>query len=181
MAGLISAHAISLNYGSGEVENKTHTLNPYARYLQQEDPLAVIAATPQRLEQLINSKSDEKLQANPSPTKWSVRDILCHLADTEVAFAYRLRQTVAEPHHIIQPYDQDAFAAAYTHRSSREALDAFSAIRRWNVLFIRSVVPVALTKPVTHPERGTMTFQTIFETMAGHDLNHLTQITALVG
>jgi uncharacterized damage-inducible protein DinB len=163
------------------VENQTHTLNPYARYLKQEDPLSVIAATPQRLEQLIKSKSDEKLQANPSPKKWSVRDILCHLADTEVAFAYRLRQTVAEPHHIIQPYDQDAFATSYTHRSSREALDAFSAIRRWNVLFIHSVVPGSLTKPVTHPERGTMTFQTILETMGGHDLNHLSQITALVG
>ena len=166
--------------GEVKVQNQTATLNPYARYLQQEDPLTVIAATPQRLEQLINSKSDEKLQANPSPKKWSVRDILCHLADTEIAFAYRLRQTVAEPHHIIQPYDQDAFATAYTHRSFREALDTFSAIRRWNVLFIRSVVPDALTKPVTHPERGTMTFQTILETMGGHDLNHLSQITALL-
>jgi uncharacterized damage-inducible protein DinB len=163
------------------VENRTHTLNPYARYLQHEDPLAVIAATPQRLEQLIKSKSDDKLLANPSPKKWSVRDILCHLADTEIAFAYRLRQTVAEPHHIIQSYDQDAFAAVYTNRNSREALDAFSAIRRWNVLFIRSVVPDALTKPVTHPERGAMTFQTILETMGGHDLNHLSQITALLG
>jgi uncharacterized damage-inducible protein DinB len=163
-----------------KVASQTHTLNPYARCLQQDDPLSVISSTPQRLEQLIKSKSDEKLQANPSPQKWSVRDILCHLADTEVAFAYRLRQTVAEPHHIIQPYDQDAFAAEYTHRNSREALDAFSAIRRWNVLFIRSAVPHALTKPVTHPERGTMTFQTILETMGGHDLNHLSQITALL-
>jgi uncharacterized damage-inducible protein DinB len=163
-----------------KVASQAHTLNPYARYLQQEDPLAVIAATPQRLEQLINSKSEEKLQANPVPKKWSVRDILCHLADTEVAFAYRLRQTVAEPHHIIQPYDQDAFATVYTHRSAREALDTLSAIRHWNILFIRSVVPNALTKPVTHPERGTMTFQTILETMAGHDLNHSSQITTLL-
>jgi hypothetical protein len=163
-----------------KVASRAHTLNPYARYLQQEDPLAVIAATPQRLEQLINSKSDEKLQTNPSPKKWSVRDIRCHLADTEVAFAYRLRQTVAEPHHIIQPYDQDALATAYTHPSSREALDTFSAIRRWNILFIKSVVPHALTKPVTHPERGTMTFQNVLETMAGYDLNHLSQITTLL-
>jgi hypothetical protein len=95
------------------VANQTQTLNPYARYLRQEDPLSVISSTLQRLEQLISSKSDEKLQAKPSPKKWSVRDILCHLADTEIVFAYRFRQTVAEPHHIIQPYDQDAFAAAY--------------------------------------------------------------------
>jgi uncharacterized damage-inducible protein DinB len=166
--------------GEVKVANQTQTLNPYARYLQQEDPLAVIAATPDRIEQLIKAKSDEKLQSNPSPRKWSVRDILCHLADTEIAFAYRLRQTVAEPHHIIQPYDQDAFAAAYTHRTSREALAAFTPVRRWNVLFIQSVIPAALTKPVTHPERGTMSFQIILETMAGHDLNHVAQITAIL-
>jgi uncharacterized damage-inducible protein DinB len=162
------------------VADLTATLNPYAGFLNQEDPLAVIAKTPKRLEELLAKASDEKLQRNPAPKKWSVRDILCHLADTEIAFAYRLRQTVAEPHHIIQPYDQDLFSEAYVHRRTREALDAFSAIRQWNILFIRSVVPGALKKPVTHPERGTMTFQTILETMGGHDINHLSQITALL-
>ena len=130
---------------------------------------------------MIAAATQEKLEQRPSPKKWSVRDILCHLADTETAFAFRLRQTVAEAHHIIQPYDQDAFAAAYEERTSREGLDTFSAIRRWNILFIRSAVPAALPKAVTHPERGTMTFQTILETMAGHDLNHLSQITTLLG
>jgi uncharacterized damage-inducible protein DinB len=156
------------------------TLNPYARFLKQEDPLAVLATTPERLAQLLGTTSDEKLEQRLSPRKWSVRDILCHLADTETAFAFRLRQTVAEAHHLIQPYDQDAFAATYEDRTSREGLNAFSAIRRWNLLFIRSAVPAALPKAVTHPERGTMTFQTIIETMAGHDLNHLSQITALL-
>ncbi len=44
---------------------------------------------------------------------------------------------------------------------------------------IRSVKPADLSKPVTHPERGTMTFQTIIETMAGHDRNHIKQIEAI--
>jgi uncharacterized damage-inducible protein DinB len=156
-------------------------LNPYVRFLGQEDPLTILATTPGRLEQLIATVTQPKLELRPSPKKWSVRDILCHLADTETAFAFRLRQTVAEAHHLIQPYDQDAFAAAYEERTAREGLETFSAIRRWNVLFIRSAVPAALPKAVTHPERGTMTFQIILETMAGHDLNHLTQITTLLG
>jgi hypothetical protein len=95
--------------------------------------------------------------------------------------AFRLRQTVAEAHHLIQPYDQDAFAAAYEERTAREGLGTFSAIRRWNPLFIRSAVPGALPKAVTRPERGAMTFKTILETMAGHDLNHLSQVTTLLG
>lgn len=162
-------------------DDQLEKLNPYVRFLQQEDPLTIIATTPDRLEQLIASNAQEKLEQRPSPKKWSVRDILCHLADSETAFAFRLRQPLAEAHHLIQPYDQNAFAVAYEERTARKGLDTFSAIRRWNLLFISSAVPAALPKAVTHPKRGTMTFKTILETMAGHDLNHLAQITALLG
>ena len=54
-------------------------------------------------------------------------------------------------------------------------------LRAWNIALIRSVQPADLSKPVTHPERGTMTFQTIVETMAGHDRNHIQQIEAIAG
>jgi uncharacterized damage-inducible protein DinB len=162
------------------LENHDEILNPYLRFLKDQDPLTVLATTPERLAQLIGTGGEESLRKSPSPRKWSVRDILCHLADTETAYAFRLRQTVSEAHHLIQPYDQDSFAAAYEERTSREGLETFTAIRRWNLLFIRSAVPGALSKAVTHPERGTMTFETIFGTMAGHDLNHLSQVTALL-
>ncbi len=46
----------------------------------------------------------------------------------------------------------------------------------YNVQLIASLPPNALSKPVTHPERGAMTFETIVETMGGHDLNHIAQI-----
>lgn len=162
------------------MDSQTERLNPYAKFLQQQNPLDVITATPQRLEQLTSKVPAEKLQRTPAPKKWSVRDILCHLADCELVFAYRLRQTLAESHHVIQPFDQDAFAATYPDRDARDALATFAAIRRWNVLYLRSATPAALSKPVTHPERGSMTFQNIVETMGGHDLNHLSQITALL-
>ena len=118
------------------------------------------------------------LERAAAPGKWSVRQILCHLADGEIAFAYRIRQTLAEPHHVIQPFDQDAWGRRYGSASldARTALDAFSAARRWNVALLNSLAPADSSKPVTHPERGAMTLQTIVETMAGHDLNHLEQI-----
>jgi hypothetical protein len=59
------------------------------------------------------------------------------------------------------------------------AVATFAAVRSWNIVLIRSVRPADLAKPVTHPERGTMTFQTIVETMAGHDRNHIRQIEAI--
>jgi uncharacterized damage-inducible protein DinB len=151
-------------------------LNPYAHFLEGRDAFQVLEATPETLARLTRDLSADQLTTPPAPKKWSVRDILSHLADTEIVFAFRLRQTAAEPNHVIQPFDQDAWAAPFARLDARDALRAFAEVRRWNLLFIHAVPPAVLGNPVTHPERGVMTFQTILETMAGHDLNHVEQI-----
>lgn len=156
------------------------TLNPYAKYLGDANPKEVIAATPQRVAKLLEGLDDSRLTQPPAPGKWSLRDILCHLADCEVAFGFRLRQVLAEPNHVIQPFDQDRWAGPYAHFDAGSALATFGAMRHWNTLLISSVPVDGFLKPVTHPERGAMTFGTIVETMGGHDLNHLAQIEALV-
>jgi uncharacterized damage-inducible protein DinB len=153
-------------------------MNPYAAFLGERDPRVVIAETPARLAMLIAPLSDEVLQAPTAPGKWSVCQILCHLADTEMVFAFRWRQALAEPHHVIQPFDQDLWAEYYTAYSAKEALEMFSAARAWNLKLIASLPDGAMTKVVTHPERGTMTLGTVLETMGGHDLNHLGQVEA---
>jgi uncharacterized damage-inducible protein DinB len=154
-------------------------MNPYATHVGDRTPLDVIAETPHRLAQLVDTIGPERLEKPPAPGKWSARDIVSHLADAEIAFAFRLRQTLAEDHHVIQPFDQDLWAKSYTSGDARLALAALSGLRAWNVALIRSVKPSDLSKPVTHPERGTMTFQTIVETMAGHDRNHIKQVEAI--
>ena len=150
-------------------------LNPYASYLGGRDPLEVIAATPAKLAELAAAPSHA-----PAPGKWDVRQILCHLADCELTFAFRLRQAATEDNHTIQPFDQDKWAAACDTYEMDEALDLFRSARRWNTKFISAQPPEVLERPVTHPERGTMTFRTIVETMAGHDLNHVGQIERLL-
>ncbi|MBZ5607736.1 MAG: DinB family protein [Acidobacteriia bacterium] len=156
-------------------------MNPYAPNLGQHDPLKVIAATPQQLESLMQTIGLIRAEHPPAPGKWSAREILCHLADTETTFAFRLRQTLAEDHHVIQPFDQEKWAAQYRAYDVAGALAVFAAVRKWNLALIRSVGPGALSKPLTHPERGDMTFQVLIETMAGHDLNHIRQIEAIAG
>jgi len=151
-------------------------MNPWAAHLGARDALAVIADTPRQLEALLQTLGPERATKAPAPGKWSAREILAHLADGEIVFAFRLRQTLAEEHHVIQPFDQDRWARHYQSSTAEAALAVFSSVRRWNLELIRSVVPEALAKKVAHPERGEMTFQTIVETMAGHDLNHLRQI-----
>ncbi|HTS65456.1 MAG TPA: DinB family protein [Candidatus Acidoferrales bacterium] len=156
-------------------------MNPYASHLESRDPFAVIAETPQQLAQMVRAADQAALDRSPAPGKWSVREILTHLADTEVVFAFRLRQSVAEAHHTVQPFDQDRWAAHYESYDAFTALETFTAVRRWNILFLSALPPEVFAKTMTHPERGTMTLQVVVETMGGHDRNHAKQIAGILG
>jgi DinB superfamily len=156
------------------------SLNPYAKYLGTADPYQTISFTARKLTDLTKGLDAARLNQSPAPGKWSIRDILCHLADCEIAFAFRLRQALAEPNHIIQPFDQDKWAAPYALFDAASALAVFSSLRDWNCKLIATVPAEAYAKPLTHPERGEMFFRTLVETMGGHDLNHVQQIESLV-
>jgi hypothetical protein len=151
-------------------------LNPYAKFLDGRPLEAILSATSHEIANKLQMIGPEKSSEPPAPGKWSPAEIVCHLADCEIAFAFRLRQTLAEDHHVLQPFDQEKWAAPYPGIAARDALAAFTALRTWNLKLIAKMLPGSASKPVTHPERGSMTFQTIVETMAGHDLNHLEQL-----
>ena len=136
----------------------------------------MIASTPRELRRLADRVGPGGIAVAPAPGKWSARDILCHLADSEIVFGFRLRQALAEDRHVIQPFDQEKWAPPYAAQHADAALATFEAVRRWNLALLDTVTPAQRAKPVTHPERGEMTFETIVETMAGHDLNHLKQL-----
>jgi hypothetical protein len=155
-------------------------MNPYASFLGDRNPVEVIENTSKRLYETSATLGTTGLEWRPAPNKWNAREILCHLADCEIVFAFRLRQTLAENHHVIQPFDQERWAGTYGGRDVRIALDVFSSVRDWNIALIQSASPEQLARKVTHPERGEETFRTIVETMAGHDLNHLGQLEKIV-
>ena len=156
-------------------------LNPYASCLGNADPIEVISSTADKLSAIARKLGPEKVNQSPVPGKWSPREVFCHLADCEVVFAFRLRQALAEPHHVIQPFDQDAWGKSYAAYDAQAALDLFAAVRRWNLMLIQSVPKESYAKPVTHPERGTMRFDTILQTMGGHDINHLQRLEEIAG
>jgi hypothetical protein len=153
--------------------------NPYQKFLADRNPQEVIAVTPQRLTEIFQQLGSQGVERSYAPGKWSARQILCHLADCEIAFGFRLRQALAEPHHTIQPFDQELWAKPYAAFDAQAALGVFSAVRHWNLALLKTVSPDDYAKPVIHPERGTMTFETIVQTMAGHDLNHLRQLESI--
>ncbi len=151
-------------------------MNPYASFLGDRDPVHIIERTPRTLSEIIAKLHAAGLEWRPAPGKWNAREILCHLADCEIAFAFRLRQTLAESHHVIQPFDQEKWSGRYGGLSASAAVNAFTSLRAWNIALISTTPTDAMSKPVTHPERGIMTFGVIIETMAGHDVNHLRQL-----
>jgi len=155
---------------------ETKELNPYARFLGDGDPLEVLPETAARLGTYLKELGPDGIETSLAPGKWNAREIITHLADCEIAFAFRLRQALAEDHHVIQPFDQEKWAAPYAAFDANAAFAVFSSVRRWNLALIKSLQPEQKEKPVTHPERGTMTVWTIVETMAGHDRNHLGQL-----
>jgi uncharacterized damage-inducible protein DinB len=156
-------------------------MNPYASYLGSRNALETIGQTPGRLASLAATIGEKRIGEAPAPGKWSAREIIAHLADCELVFAFRFRQAIAEENPTIQPFDQEKWAASYAAYDTVSALDTFSGLRHWNLAFIRSLKPEAFQRKLTHPERGEMTVQTLLETMGGHDLNHIGQLERIAG
>jgi hypothetical protein len=154
-------------------------LNPYAKFQAGHDPVEVIASTPGRISRLVGQLPQEQFVMRTPEGKWNAREIVAHLADCEMVFGFRLRQTLAQKSPTLQPFDQDDWAARYAVYDMDSAMSSFMAARKWNVLLIKGASETDRMREVTHPERGTMTFWTIVETIAGHDINHLHQLERL--
>jgi hypothetical protein len=156
-------------------------LNPYAKYLGDRDPLETIRETAGVIRRLLAGMPAEQVAMCPPGKKWNAREIVCHLADCELVFSFRMKQTMAEESPVLQPFDQEKWALRYGNLDLESALRMFEAARKWNVLLVEATTADERRRTVTHPERGTMTFWTIVETMAGHDTNHLLQLERLAG
>lgn len=150
--------------------------------LAGQDPLKVQAATPKKIARLIKGVPASKLRKPPAPGKWSVGEILAHLADSEIVTGWRIRQILGAPGTPIQPFDQDSWAAAghYGKRDPRKSLEHFSIVRAANLALLKSLSPEQWKHHGMHAERGVETIKQVVRMMAGHDINHVKQIERIV-
>lgn len=146
---------------------------PYAKALGGRDPVAAMAETPGRLRAVLGSYTADEIEASPAPGKWSLREIMCHLADCEIVWAWRLRQAWEGADPEVTPFEQDAWSRMYKVYTMADAEAVFAAVRAWNLAFVRGLSEADKQKVVVHPERGQERLWTIVEIMAGHDLHHL--------
>ncbi|HEX9614706.1 MAG TPA: DinB family protein [Bacteroidota bacterium] len=151
-------------------------------YVSGEDHLKVMSQTPSKIAALLRGKPDRFLTRRPESDKWSVAEILAHLTEGEIVIAYRLRMVVATPGAPIQAYDQDVWQnnAGYLQKAPRETLKLFTALRSMNVRFLKSLKGDMLDRFGIHSERGEESIRRMMELYAGHDVNHVSQIKAIM-
>jgi uncharacterized damage-inducible protein DinB len=152
---------------------------PYLDVLGSEDPLEVIRSTPARLAKVYSALSPEQAEARSAPGKWNLREVMAHLADCEVAWAWRLRYAYGAESPVLQPFDQDSWARPYSAYTLPDARSAFEGLRAWNVALVSALTDADKAKIYTHPERGEEPLWTLVQIMAGHDLHHLKTLEAL--
>ena len=151
-------------------------------YAEGSDPLSIQASTADKLSSLIKDRTREQLFRAPAPGKWSIAQIMAHLADAELAIAWRLRQILSSNAVALQAYDQDSWASTfnYADRDPHESLSTFRALRAADVTLLKSVPKALWDNYGMHQERGKETIHHMVRMTAGHDLNHLRQIEKVV-
>lgn len=147
-----------------------------------KDARAVLAETPRRIGALIAGRTGEDLRWTSSPARWSIAQILAHLADAEIVGAYRFRMILGAPGTQIQAFDQDAWARemSYETRDAAASLAVFTALRASLLQLVRGLDDEKLDRFGIHAERGKESVRHLISLYAGHDLNHLAQIERLI-
>ena len=153
--------------------------NPYAADLGGRDPIAAYGETPGRIRALAANWSAAQFERPWAPGKWSARQVLVHLAQSELALGTRARMALTTPNYAAQPFNQDEWMAKETAVGGREALDAFVAMAAMNRAFFAALSAADRAKTLSHPEYGALTVDWILNQIAGHQIHHLKQLAQI--
>ncbi|HXN71182.1 MAG TPA: DinB family protein [Candidatus Acidoferrales bacterium] len=147
-----------------------------------QEPLKIQAATPKKLERLLGRATASKLRKRPAPGKWSIAEIVAHLADTEIVGAWRMRLILGAPGSPVTAFDQDSWVTAlhYDKRDPRKAMEQFRVVRETNLALLKTLTPEQWKHFGLHSERGEESIEHIVRMFAGHDLNHIAQIERIL-
>lgn len=120
----------------------------------------------------------EMWQFKPAPDRWSIHEIVVHLADSEANSFVRCRCFIAEPGKTIMPYDQDLWASRtdYHQQSIDDALELFRALRKMSYDLIRRLPEQSWGATIVHPESGAMAFEKWLVIYEEHTRKHIGQM-----
>jgi len=163
------------------LEEKLAAVPPPGRYGEALEGRAVLPTfeeAPRRVADRVTHLNDELVRRRPAPGKWSVHEIVGHLADHEVILGARLRLTAGLDRPPIQGYDQDAMVArlGLENATTAELLDAFRAGRELTLGFLRRLPISGWDRIGLHTERGEESVAAMVALYAAHDLIHEAQL-----
>jgi hypothetical protein len=141
-------------------------------------PMDVLQETPPALRQFLGGLTERQIAEPEAKGKWSVRQVVQHLADSELVWGYRLRMVLAEDRPRLTGYDQDLWAERLRYDEANAALaaDDFEVLRRSNLRLLAGASGDALKRVGVHAERGEESVEHMIRLYAGHDLLHLAQL-----
>jgi DinB family protein len=153
---------------------------PYSEDLGDREPIAAIRDAIARLHALAGW-SPQQFDRSYAPGKWSAREILIHLAHSELAFGNRARMALAAPRHdyAAQPFNQDVWMARESRLAASDALAALLALGSLNAALYGSLSPDDRAIAFSHPEYGALTVDWLIHQSAGHLVHHLKQLDAI--
>lgn len=144
-----------------------------------KDVLAVLASTPEKIRREVAAMSPRQIKACPAEGKWSIQEILAHLADVEeVGMRARVAAMVEQDNPVLQLFDQEKRAVDfhYDRQDYRKSLESFVRQRRANVQWLRRLKPAQLKRGGRHEVVGEITASDMIYEWAFHDLGHIKQI-----
>lgn len=146
--------------------------------LGSQDPLEVLRETPAALRNAVAGITADQLSTPEGPDKWSVRQVVQHLADAELVGAYRYRMILTHDAPPLLGYDQDAWCQRlhYDESDVETALGDFATLRRANLRVLERTTPAERARFGVHAERGVESVSLMMRLYAGHDVVHLRQI-----
>ena len=147
------------------------------------EPLSVLRETPAAAARAIEGLLPAQLRTPEPPGKWSIAQVLQHLADSDLVWGWRVRLILAQDRPTLTGYDQDLWAERlhYAEADPAEALEQLRVLRRGNLNLIARATPEDLKRVGVHSERGEESVGYLCGLYAGHDLLHLRQIERIRG
>jgi uncharacterized damage-inducible protein DinB len=147
-------------------------------YIEGKNPLRVQQSTARVLAKAIKGLDKKRLSKRPAAGKWSIAEILAHLADTELVAGWRMRLILGQNGAPIRAFDQDVWASTfnYARRDPKASLQTFTALRESNMALLKTVSKTLWENHGMHEERGKESIAHIVRMFAGHDLNHIRQV-----
>lgn len=150
-------------------------------HVEGQDALKVQRQTAPKLAKAIRGLTPKQLRSRPQADKWSIAEIIAHLADAEIVASWRMRAIIGANGTPIQAFDQDAWASVfqYGNRDPKQSLETFRVLRENNLAMLKSIPKETWENYGMHQERGKETIAHLTRMFAGHDTNHIKQVESI--